>query len=110
MTFLLAIAGLAISFPIGIMLALARTSSMPIFRLLSTGYIETIRGVPLITVLFFGNLVINRFLPREVELDNVVKAVVAIALLRASTRRRKRWVCRQCRRLSSSRFRRRYGR
>ena len=84
MTFLLAIAGLVISFPIGIMLALARTSSMPIFRLLSTGYIEAVRGVPLITVLFFGNLVINRFLPREVELDNVVKAIVAIALFSAA--------------------------
>ena len=84
MTFLLAMAGLIISFPIGIMLALARTSSMPIFRLLSTGYIESVRGVPLITVLFFGNLVINRFLPREVELDNVVKAIVAIALFSAA--------------------------
>ncbi len=84
LTFLLAIAGLAISFPIGILLALGRTSSMPIFRLLSTGYIETIRGVPLITVLFFGNLVINRFLPREVELDDVVKAIVAIALFSAA--------------------------
>jgi general L-amino acid transport system permease protein len=84
MTFLLALAGLLISFPIGILLALARTSSMPIFRLLSTGYIESIRGVPLITVLFFGNLVINRFLPREVELDNVVKAIVAIALFSAA--------------------------
>jgi general L-amino acid transport system permease protein len=84
MTFLLAMAGLLISFPIGIMLALARTSSMPIFRLLSTGYIESVRGVPLITVLFFGNLVINRFLPREVELDNVVKAIVAIALFSAA--------------------------
>jgi general L-amino acid transport system permease protein len=84
LTFLLAIAGLAISFPIGILLALGRTSSMPIFRLLCTGYIETIRGVPLITILFFANLVINRFLPREVELDDVVKAVVAIALFSAA--------------------------
>ncbi len=84
LTFLLAVSGLVISFPIGIMLALGRTSSMPIFRLLSTGYIETVRGVPLITVLFFGNLVINRFLPREVELDNIVKAIVAIALFSAA--------------------------
>ena len=84
LTFLLAIAGLAISFPIGIVLALGRTSSMPIFRLLCTGYIETVRGVPLITILFFANLVINRFLPREVELDDVVKAVVAIALFSAA--------------------------
>lgn len=84
MTFLLAIAGIALSFPIGVTLALARTSSLPIFRMLSTGYIEVVRGVPLITVLFFGNLVINRFLPEDVRLDNVVKAVIAIALFSAA--------------------------
>ncbi|MFW2338445.1 MAG: amino acid ABC transporter permease [Acidimicrobiia bacterium] len=84
LTFLLAIAGLAISFPIGILLALGRTSSMPIFRLLCTGYIETVRGVPLITVLFFANLVINRFLPAEVDLDDIVKAIVAVALFSAA--------------------------
>lgn len=84
MTFLLAIAGISLSFPIGVVLALARTSSLPIFRMLSTGYIEVVRGVPLITVLFFGNLVINRFLPADVHLDNVVKAIVAIALFSAA--------------------------
>ena len=84
LTFLLAIAGLAISFPIGILLALGRTSSMPIFRLLCTGYIETVRGVPLITVLFFANLVINRFLPADIDLDDIVKAIVAVALFSAA--------------------------
>jgi general L-amino acid transport system permease protein len=80
LTFLLAIAGIALAFPLGILLALGRTSSMPIFRLLSTGYIEVIRGVPMITMLFFGTLVINRFLPADVGLDIVVAVIVAIAM------------------------------
>lgn len=84
LTFLLSIAGIGLAFPLGIMLALGRTSSMPIFRLLSTGYIEVVRGVPLITVLFFGNLVINRFLPADVRLDDIVKAIIAVALFAAA--------------------------
>lgn len=84
LTFLLSIAGIGLAFPIGIMLALGRTSSMPIFRLLSTGYIEIVRGVPLITVLFFGNLVINRFLPADIRLDDIVKAMIAVALFAAA--------------------------
>ena len=54
LTFLLAISGIAASFPIGVILALGRTSTMPIFRLMSTVYIEVIRGVPLITWLLVG--------------------------------------------------------
>lgn len=51
------------SFPLGVLLALARTSKMPIFRILSTTYIEVIRGVPLITVLFFFSIMLPLFLP-----------------------------------------------
>ena len=51
------------SFPLGILLALARTSKMPIFRVLSTIYIEFIRGIPLITVLFFFSIMLPLFLP-----------------------------------------------
>jgi general L-amino acid transport system permease protein len=80
LTFLLAIAGIALAFPLGILLALGRTSTLPIFRLLSTGYIEVIRGVPMITMLFFGTLVINRFLPADVGLDIVVAVIIAIAM------------------------------
>lgn len=52
-----------LSFPLGITLALARTSKMPIFRVLSTIYIELIRGIPLITVLFFFANMVPLFLP-----------------------------------------------
>ncbi len=84
LTFLLAIGGMLLSFPLGVMLALGRTSTMPVFRLMSTGYIETIRGVPLITVLFFGDKVIPRFLPPGLDFEGLVKAIFVIALFAAA--------------------------
>ena len=84
LTFLLALAGMLLSFPLGLMLALGRTSTMPLFRLMSTGYIEVIRGVPLITVLFFGDKVVPRFLPPGLDFDGAVKAIIVIALFSAA--------------------------
>lgn len=55
------------SFPIGILMALARTSDLPIFRMLSTVYIEFVRGVPLISLLLFSQLMLPLFLPRNME-------------------------------------------
>ncbi|MEX1044045.1 MAG: amino acid ABC transporter permease [Acidimicrobiia bacterium] len=69
LTMMLAVGGLLLSFPLGVLLALGRTSTMPIFRLLSTGYIEVVRGVPLITVLFIARFGILNFLPAELEFD-----------------------------------------
>ncbi|MEX1043573.1 MAG: ABC transporter permease subunit, partial [Acidimicrobiia bacterium] len=63
LTMMLAAGGLLLSFPLGVLLALGRTSTMPIFRLLSTAYIEVVRGVPLITVLFIARFGILNFLP-----------------------------------------------
>ena len=59
------------SFPIGMLMALARTSTLPIFRLLSTVYIEFVRGVPLITVLFFFANMVNQFLPGGMSLSQL---------------------------------------
>lgn len=84
LTFMLAIAGLLLSFPIGILMALGRTSSMPVFRLMSTGYIELIRGVPLITVLFFFRFGILNFLPPGLEFEAVVLVLAGIALFSAA--------------------------
>ena len=84
LTFLLALGGMLLSFPLGIMLALGRTSTMPVFRLMSTGYIEVVRGVPLITVLFFADVVIPRFLPPGLDFEGMVKAIIAIALFAAA--------------------------
>ena len=84
LTILLAVGGTARSFPVGLILALGRTSSMPIFRLLSVAYIEVLRGVPLITVLFFGDKVIPRFLPPGLDFAGEAKALLAIAAFSAA--------------------------
>jgi general L-amino acid transport system permease protein len=84
LTLLLSIVGLLIGFPLGILLALGRTSTMPIFRVASTVYIEVVRGVPLITILFFGALFLPLFLPSEIRIDSVIRALIAISLFGAA--------------------------
>lgn len=84
LTFVLAISGIFISFPIGVLMALGRTSSMPIFRLLSTIYIEVVRGIPFITVLIFADIILELFLPEGLQLDDVVQAIAATALFSAA--------------------------
>ncbi len=84
LTILLAIAGLTLSFPLGLILGLARRSTMPIFRLLATGYIEIVRSVPLITWLYFGTVMLSVFLPQGVEFDEIVLVVGAIAIFNAA--------------------------
>lgn len=84
LTILLAITGLVLSFPLGLVLGLARRSTMPIFRLMSTAYIELVRSVPLITWLFFGSVMFILFLPQGVEFDEIVLTVMAIAIFSAA--------------------------
>lgn len=79
LTFVLAIVGLLISFPIGVIMALGRTSTMPIFRVLSTVYIEVVRGIPFITVLIFADIILELFLPEGISLNDVVQAILATA-------------------------------
>lgn len=59
------------SFPVGIIMALARTSNLPIFRVLATIYIEFVRGIPLITVLFFFSIMLNLFLPGGMQISEL---------------------------------------
>ena len=84
LTILLAITGLVLSFPLGLVLGLARRSTMPIFRLMATAYIELVRSVPLITWLFFGVVMFSLFLPQGVEFDEIVLVVAAIAIFSAA--------------------------
>jgi general L-amino acid transport system permease protein len=84
LTILLAITGVVLSFPVGAVLALARTSTMPIFRLLATAYIELVRSVPLITWLFFGSVMLALFLPQGVEFDEIVRIVAAVTIFSAA--------------------------
>ena len=84
LTILLAVSGIALSLPVGLILALARTSSMPIFRLLATGYIELVRSIPMITWLFFGSAMLTAFLPSGVEFDEIVRVVAAITIFNSA--------------------------
>jgi general L-amino acid transport system permease protein len=81
LTIFLAVGGIAMSFPLGILLALGRRSSLPAVRIVCTGYIEIFRGVPLITVLFLGAFMIGFFLPEGVERpDPIVRALIGFVL------------------------------
>ena len=79
-TLMVAIFTIVFSFPLGIALALARTSSMPIFRQLATGFIEIVRGIPLITILIFFSIMVPLFLPRGMHLDEVAAVVIGYVL------------------------------
>ena len=83
-TLIVAVFTLLAAFPMGVLLALARTSRLPIFRVLSTAYIEVFRGVPLITVLFFFTLIFNLFLPDNMSLTDIAGATIGFALFSAA--------------------------
>ena len=83
-TFVMALSSILLSVPIGILMALGRTSSMPIFRVVSTAYIELVRGVPFITILIFFDLILVLFLPPGVEFNSVVLAIIGGTLFSAA--------------------------
>ena len=83
-TLFVAVFTLIFSFPMGVLLALGRTSKLPIFRVLSTAYIEAMRGIPLITVLFFFANMLNLFLPQNMELGSVAAVTVGFSLFAAA--------------------------
>ncbi|MFB0901556.1 MAG: amino acid ABC transporter permease [Acidimicrobiales bacterium] len=72
------------SLPLGVMLALGRTSTMPLFRILSTTYIELVRGIPFITILFFFAVFVNFFLPEGMELAKLAAAGIGFSLFGAA--------------------------
>jgi general L-amino acid transport system permease protein len=68
----------------GILLALGRRSKLPIIRWTSIGYIELVRGVPLVTILFMAQIMLPLFLPTGMQIDRVVRAMVGIILFTAA--------------------------
>jgi general L-amino acid transport system permease protein len=79
------VAGIALAFPLGLVLALGRRSSMPGMRVLSTGYIEVFRAVPLVTLLFVGQYMVGFLFPTSVDPPSfLVRAVIAITLFEAA--------------------------
>lgn len=79
-TIVLAAVGIVVSLPIGIMLALGRRSRMPAVQFVCTTFIEFVRGVPLITVLFMASVMLPLFVPQAYEPDKLVRAMVGLAL------------------------------
>ncbi len=84
LTLLLTFGSGLLALPIGVLLALGRRSRLPVLRLSSTAYIELMRAVPLIAVLFFGQLLIPLFLPPGLEINRVLRAVLAFAFFAAA--------------------------
>jgi general L-amino acid transport system permease protein len=79
-TIVVAAVGIVCSLPLGILLALGRRSRMPTVRLLSVIFIEFVRGVPLVTVLFMASVMLPLFIPEQWSPDKLVRALVGIAL------------------------------
>jgi general L-amino acid transport system permease protein len=79
-TIVVAAVGMVASLPLGIMLALGRRSDFPVIKLLSVIFIEFVRGVPLITVLFMANVMLPLFVPESLAPDKLVRALIGVAL------------------------------
>jgi general L-amino acid transport system permease protein len=79
-TMILATYGLAVAFPYGILLALGRRSNLPLIRGLCIGFIELIRGVPLISLLIMASVMLPLFLPTGSNIDKFLRAQVAVIL------------------------------
>jgi len=80
LSIIIGVTGIAMSLPLGILLALGRRSSLPLIRLLSVTFIEFIRGVPLITLLFTASLLLNYFLPPGTNFDLILRVVIMVTL------------------------------
>ncbi len=80
LTLVIGVTGIVASLPLGILLALGRQSSLPVISMLSVGFIETVRGVPLIMFLFMASNMLNLFLPQGVQFDLLLRALIAVTL------------------------------
>jgi general L-amino acid transport system permease protein len=84
LTFLLALIGIVASFPIGVALALGRQSRLPVVKVFCTLFIEMVRGVPLVTILFMASIILPLFLPEEIRIDRVLRAMIGMTLFAAA--------------------------
>ena len=83
-TLVVALVGIAGAFPVGILLALGRRSKMPIIQWASVGFIEFIRGVPLITILFMSSVMLPLFLPDGVSFDKLLRALIGVMMFQGA--------------------------
>ncbi|NJK36579.1 MAG: amino acid ABC transporter permease [Oscillatoriales cyanobacterium RM2_1_1] len=80
LTLLMSIISILLCFPLGIAMALGRQSSLPVIRWLSVAYIEVVRGLPLITILFMGQVLVPLFLPEGMRPDRVLRAIIGLTV------------------------------
>ncbi len=79
-TLVVALTGIIFSLPIGILLALGRRSNMPLIKWMCIVFIEVVRGIPLISVLFFASVMLSYFLPQGVDFNKLLRALIGVAL------------------------------
>ncbi len=84
LTFMLSVVAIVVSFPLGVLLALGRRSQLPAVKVFSVLYIELVRGVPLVTILYMTQIMLPLFLPGEVRVDNVLRAIAGMTLFTAA--------------------------
>jgi general L-amino acid transport system permease protein len=84
LTFILSTIGFGAAFPFAVLLALGRRCEMRAVQALSTGYIEIVRGVPLITFLFMASLMFPLFMPQGLTIDKLVRAQIAFVMVIAA--------------------------
>jgi general L-amino acid transport system permease protein len=84
LTLIVASVGIVAAFPIGIVLAFGRQSELPIIRNVSIAYIEFIRGVPLISILFMASVILPLFFPEGVDFDKLLRALIGITMFQAA--------------------------
>ena len=84
LTLLMAVISIVLSFPLGVLLALGRQSTLPVVRWFSIFYIEVIRGLPLIGILFMAQVMLPLLLPPEIRLDRVLRAIAGLTLFSAA--------------------------
>lgn len=84
LTLLMAVVSIVLSFPIGILLALGRNSNLLIIRWFSILYIEIVRGLPLIGILFIAQVMLPLFLPSNLRLDRLIRGIAGLVLFSAA--------------------------
>ncbi len=84
LTLIVAISGIVLSFPLGVLLALGRQSTLPLIKWFCVFYIEIVRGLPLIGILFMAQVMLPLFLPAGLEIDRVLRAIAAFVLFSAA--------------------------
>ncbi|WP_414542514.1 amino acid ABC transporter permease [Nostoc sp. CCY0012] len=84
LTLLMAAVSIVLSFPIGVLLALGRTSHLPLVRWFCIFYIEIVRGLPLIGILFLAQVMLPLFLPTDLRLDRLLRGVAGLVLFSAA--------------------------